>query len=300
MRVEGNIPPMVTPVDPETGEINEDVLRSFTNFLVGADVDGLFPCGSTGEFPSLSRSQRKTVIETVVEAADGVPVLAGCGDPSVNRVATLIDDAAIAGADGAVVVTPYYLETTQDSLRDYYTRTADRAALPIVLYDIPSLTGHHLTTATVASLADHDNIIALKTSAGNAVGFFDLATTLPSSFKLLTGAPELTIQSYSVGGQGVIAGPANVFPGVVSRLTEHCQAGNYRLAIELMNDVMLPCLVAIRSMPTVPALKHLLTLRGYDVGPPLPPLPRLSDTQQRDLEARFGELSSIRRTKLDD
>lgn len=300
MRVQGSIPPMVTPIDGETGEIDCDTLRSFTEFLVTSDVHGLFPCGSTGEFPSLTRQQRQTVIETVVEAADGTPVLAGCGHPSVEGVGRLVDDAEHAGADAAVVVTPYYLETSQDSLREFFTLVGDAADIPIVLYEIPSLTGHHLSTETVAALAGHENIIGLKTSTGDALAFFDVIERVPRSFDLLTGAPELTIQSLNVGGDGVIAGPANVFPQVVSDVYSLYRAGHYERARDLMNEIVLPCLVAIRSMPTVPALKYLVSLRGFDAGPPMPPLPKLTEIQRNRLQNLFADLEATPKLEHDD
>jgi len=281
---------MVTPVSDDTGEIDETALRAYAAFLVEEGAHGLFPCGSTGEFPSLSRRQRRSVVETVADVAGDVPVLAGCGDTSLEAVCGLVDDAAAAGADAAVVVTPYYLEASQESLRTFYGLVADRSPLPVVLYEIPALTGHRLATDTVASLAGHENVVGLKTSAGDPLQFFELVQRTPPTFALLTGTPELTTFALDVGGSGVVAGPANVFPSVVSRVFEHRTRGEYDRAVRLMNDVVLPVLRVVRSMPTIPALKHLVGLRGFDVGPALPPVPDLTGVQRQSLERCYDEV----------
>lgn len=288
MDVQGCIPPMVTPVDEATSGINTEVLRDHTEFLIDGGVTGLFPCGSTGEFSSLTRQERKTVIETVADVADDVPVLAGCGDTSLKRIDRMIEDAARVGADAAVVVTPYYLETTQESLVRFFRTIADNADIPIILYEIPSLTGTEFTIDTVVRLADHDNVVGLKASVNDALRYFEFIRRTPGSFDVLTGLPELTLPVLGMGGSGVIAGPANVYPNAVSQIVEAATTGSHRRATELMNRVVLPILSAIRSMPTVPALKHLMSLRGVDIGPPLQPMPELDDEQRGTLEEVLG------------
>jgi 4-hydroxy-tetrahydrodipicolinate synthase len=300
MDIEGSIPPMTTPISDETGEVNETVLREYTAFLADGGVHGLFPCGSTGEFPSLTRQQRKRVIETVVDAADGQPVLAGCGDTNLERVCQLIGDADDVGADAAVVVTPYYLETSQASLDRFYTRVADRSPLPVVLYDIPSLSGRQLTTDTVVGLADHDNVVGLKTSTSDLLQIAEVVRNTPSSFDVLPGFPELTISALDVGGRGVIAGPANVFPTVVADVYEHYQAGERQRAVQLLSDIVLPVLSTIRPMPTVPALKYLLTRRGFDVGSALAPMPELTAEQRGRLDDQYDEVVSSEAIEVDD
>lgn len=299
MDLQGSIPPMVTPIAEDTGEVNTEVLRTYTRYLIDGGVNSLFPCGSTGEFPSLTRGQRKQVVETVADVADDMPVLAGCGDTSLDRIDRLIEDAASAGADAAVIVTPYYLEVTQASLRDFFTTVADQSPIPVILYEIPPLTGQQFSVDTVAALAEHDNIVGLKASIEDILHLYDLVQNTPQSFNILTGLPELTIQSLDVGGSGVIAGPANVFPSTVAQIIEFYHEQAYRQAVELLNEVIMPVLSTIRSMPTVPALKYLLTLRDFDVGPPLQPMPRLDDAQRRSLESLFAELRDSPTSRVD-
>lgn len=295
MDLQGSIPPMVTPIREETGDVNTEVLRTHTRFLVNGGASGLFPCGSTGEFSSLTRRQRKRVIGTVVEEADDVPVLAGCGDTSVRRVNHLIADASQAGADAAVVVTPYYLETSQESLQTFFRTIADQSPIPVLLYEIPSLTGHHLTVDSVVRLAEHDNIISVKASIEDVVQYFEMVRETPPSFDVFTGLPELTLPVLEMGGSGVIAGPANVYPGVMTQIVDSYRDHEYGRAGELLNAVLMPILSAIRSMPTVPALKYMLTLNAFDMGPPLSPMPELEGPQRE----RLGRLcASIERSSL--
>jgi len=292
MRLEGCIPPMVTPIENGSVEPTKETLRSYTEFLVEGGVHGLFPCGSAGEFSNFTSEERRIVIETVVDAADDLPVFAGCGDTSLANVLQFIDAAATAGADAAVVVTPYYLETTQQGLETFYTQVADQAALPVVLYTIPSLTGHSLTVDTVATLSDHDNIIGLKISEADFLKFYELMEATPESFGILPGFPEMTVQALDAGGAGVVAGPANVFPAAVANIYDAYTGGDRRQAVEATHEIVMPVLSVVRSMPTVPALKYLVQQRGFDVGPTRSPLPRLSAANKRELDTLYETINS--------
>lgn len=272
---------------PTTGEmdVDEGALREFTAFLVGGGVHGLFPAGTTGEFASLTLQQRRTVVRTVVEESEDLPVLAGCGGTSVRAVGEQIESAADAGADAAVVVTPYYYPAAQGGLRRFYERVASAAALPIYLYNIPQLTGVALERTTVERLADHPNVAGIKDSSGDFPFFMRLLEETPPSFDVLQGIPTYAISSLEMGADGLVAGPANVFPRAASELYELHESGDQPGARELLSEVVLPVLRTIQTMPTVPALKHLSAAAGRDLGDPLPPLPRLDAGQRDRLEA---------------
>lgn len=291
MDIEGIIPPMVTPVTGRDGDVDVESLQSFTEFLVDGGVHGLFPCGSIGEFPSLTRAQRETVVETVVDAAGDRPVLAGCGATSLGDVRALVADAADAGADAAVVVTPYYLGANQAGLREFYELLADDAALPIVLYNIPQVTGQHLDVETVAALAEHDNIAGIKDSSGELTYAYRSVRATPDEFAVLLGIAELSVAALDVGADGLVSGPANAFPARVAEMYDAYRALDRERAVTLANDVTIPVVNAIREPPTAAALKYLLECVGRDVGPPLVPLGEL-DPEQRaaieDCQARLG------------
>jgi 4-hydroxy-tetrahydrodipicolinate synthase len=291
MQLKGTIPPMVTPTEGRDGGIDTTTLESYTNHLIDGGVYALFPCGSTGEFSSLTREEHRLVIETVVESADGLPVLAGCNGTSVDQVVTLINDAHEVGADAVVVVTPYYLTTTQTGLREFYEVVAARSVLPVVLYNIPHLTGNALSVETAATLAEHENVIGIKDSSGDVNYHYRLIDGTPDDFSVLQGATGLALASLEGGGDGIVPGVANVFPGALAGLYDAHRNGDHARAIELAGDIVTPLLSAYDRVSFVSALKYLVSLTGHEVGPPLLPLPELSDTQRHDLQERYETIA---------
>jgi 4-hydroxy-tetrahydrodipicolinate synthase len=296
MAIRGAYVPMATPTTSRRGDIDTDTLGEFTERLVAAGVDGLFPCGSIGEFTSLTDEQRAATIETVVDAAGDVPVLAGCGDTSVAAVADHIDAAARAGATAAVVVTPYYLQTTEQGLIDFYRETADDATLPVVLYNIPALTNHRLSADVITELAHHENIIGLKDTSGDMSLLFDVCRATPDEFGVMQGATELALASLDAGCDGLVAGPANVFPSAVADLVEAYRAGDRAQARHLMNTVISPVVSATSDLPTAAAIKHLLGCAGDPIGEPIAPLPTLDATEKRALEQSYRTIADTPRT----
>ena len=292
MHVHGTIPPMLTPTSSRTGGVDVPALREFTTELVASGVHGLFPNGSTGEFSSLTRSERRTVVETVVEAAGSTPVLAGCGGTSVSDVLTAIDDAAGVGADAAVVVTPYYLGTTQEGLKEFYEWVADRSPLPIVLYTIPPLTGTVLAVETVTALAAHENVVGIKDSSGNATYHFRLIEGTPEDFAVVQGITTLALTSLDAGADGIVTGTANVFPAAMADLYDAHAAGDRDRAVRLLREVVIPIGAAHDGIPTAAALKFLARRSGMETGPPLLPLPELTGEQERRLAEAYGDVMS--------
>lgn len=297
--VHGIIPPMVTPVTSRRGGVDVPGLDRFTQSLVDGGVTGLFPCSSIGEFSSLSRAERREVIETVVENAEGLPVLAGCGGTCIPSIEGYIEDAADAGADAAVVVTPYYLDTNQDGLRATYEHLADRSPLPIVLYDIPSLTGQHLEVDTVVELSGHDGIVGIKDSSGNFMKHYEFVTATPESFFVLQGISGNALPSLAVGADGLVPGPANAFPAAHAAAYEAHEAGEYGRMSDLLDAVSYAVLSRFDGIPLQCGLKHLVSLSGHDVGPPMLPLPTLTDGQKSTLEAAHSAASDALDARFD-
>lgn len=291
MQLAGTIPPMVTPTTGRDGGIDTVTLESYTEYLTDGGVHALFPCGSTGEFSSLTREERRTVIETVADSADGPSVLAGCGGTSVTETVTLTDDACEAGADAVVVVTPYYLDSTQIGLREFYEVVAARSALPVVLYNIPHLTGNALSVETVATLSEHENVLGIKDSSGDVNYHYRLIDGTPDDFAVLQGTTGLALASLGYGGDGIVPGLANVFPGALSELYDAHRNGEHARAVELATDVANPLLSAYDGVPFVSALKFLVSLTGHEVGPPLLPLAELRDAQRRALREQYDTVA---------
>lgn len=286
MELEGTIPPMVTPAEGREGGVDVDALREYTDFLLDGGVHGLFPCGSIGEFPALTREERRRTIEVVADRADG-PVLAGCGGTGVAEVRGYVADAADAGADAAVVVTPYYLGSSQASLREFYRAIAEDSPLPILLYNIPGRTDVELAPGTVGGLADHDAIVGIKDSSGSVNYHVRLLEEVPESFAVFQGISGLALPSLDAGADGQVSGAADVFPGPVANLYDAHAAGDRAGAVGIANTVVNPLVSTYADYPTAAALKHLLAEAGIDVGPPRLPLPTLSDAARERLTAAY-------------
>lgn len=291
MDLTGVYPPMVTPTRDETGGVDVDVLETYTDYLLDGGVHGLFPCGSIGEFASLTREERRTVVETVADRAD-VPVLAGCGATALDDVVAHATDAAAAGADAAVVVTPYYLSAGPSGLEAFFRAVADAAPLPVVLYHIPRLTGRTLPAATVASLADHPNVVGIKDSSGDMGYHARLLDATPEGFAVAQGSSPLALASLDAGADVVVSGASDVFPAAVVALYEAVRDGDHARALRIQTDVVTPLMDAVSDLPTAVGIKTYLRLAGFDVGPPVVPLARESEATATRLRERYEAVAS--------
>ena len=299
MEAHGVVPPLCTPLTSD-GEIDTDALRTYTEFLETEGVHGLFPCGTTGEFASLTDEQAADVIETVSDARESIPVFAGCGHTSVEQVLEQIDTAAAAGADAAVVVTPYYMPATVEGMEAFLSRVADSASLPVFLYNVPSLTNYELSVEEVVTLSKHDRIVGLKDTTGDLLRFYDLLERTPDSFSVFQGDGTLALPSLGMGASGVIAGSANIVPGVMSQLFDSYEAGEIGHAHELMQRVVYPLIQLFNQYPQLPSIKFLVGRVSADMGEPLPPLPKLTSRQKRDLEEGLAALQRTTTSVLAD
>jgi 4-hydroxy-tetrahydrodipicolinate synthase len=302
MRLDGTVVPMATPTDRRRGTVDEGALERFTERLVDRGVHGLFSCSSIGEFPSLTDEQRASVVRTVVAAADGeVPVVAGCCDTSVEEVVGAAVQAEAAGADAAVVVVPYYLGTDQRGLMSFFEAVADGSPLPVLLYNIPALAGNDLAVETVAELAAHQSIVGLKDTSGDLDFLHGVIARTPTNFAVYQGATELASASLQLGADGLIAGPANVFPGELAALYEQYRAGDHDAVARTMREVVAPLVAAMGDVPTAAAVKILLAEAGLDAGAPLPPLPVLDDAERERLVEQYREVAArVERAPLGD
>jgi len=292
MNLSGTVVPMATPTHGSRRSVDTESLRQFTEQLIDGGVHGLFPGSSIGEFSSLTAAQNQQVVETVAGAANGdTTVMAGCCDTSVDGVLNHIEAADAAGADAAVVVSPYYLGTTQPGLERFFTTIADESSLPLLLYNIPQLTGNELSVDLLGSLAGHDGILGVKDTSGDLTYHHRVVTETPEDFVVFQGATQLATASLEVGADGLIAGPANVFPGALADLYESYTRGDLVAAQQLMREVVTPFVSATSGLPTAAAMKHLVGLDGLAIGEPLPPLPQLTAAEQRALETTYRQMA---------
>lgn len=286
MELSGTVVPMATPIDADGQGIDEEMLETFTRTLIDGGVHGLFPGSSIGEFSSISASEHDTVVRIVASVADGeTTVLAGCCGTSMQEVQAKMETAADAGADAAVVVAPYYLNTTPHGLSRFFTSIADVSPLPMLLYNIPALTGNELPVETVATLAERDTIVGLKDTSGDLIYQHNVIEATPESFVVFNGMTATAVPSLDLGIDGLIAGPANVFPAALTELYEAHRRGDDRTVTRLSRELVMPLVSAYQDIPTAAAIKHLVKLEGLDLGEPLPPLALLSQKERKQLDA---------------
>lgn len=257
--LEGVTPPLVTPFSAD-GSIDEAAYRSVIDHAIDGGVRGLFPCGTTGEFASLSAGERTRVIEIAVDAADGRPVLAGAAGTHVGDVVAAIESAADVGATAAVVTPPYFHTANDpDGNLAFFRAIADRSPLPLLLYNIPSCTGAPIDPGTVTTLAAEDAYVGIKDSSGDFGYFLRLLRETPDSFAVLQGFDNLLIPSLRAGADGGIHALSNVIPSIFAEAYD--AAGTDR-GLELQFDAISPLFEACLETGFAPGTKTALTHRG--------------------------------------
>jgi 4-hydroxy-tetrahydrodipicolinate synthase len=219
---------LVTPF--KEGRVDWDKLRELVEFHLDAGTDVVIPCGTTGESPTLSHDEHKEVVARVLEYVGGArPVIAGTGSNSTAEALDLTRSAKQAGADGALMVTPYYNKPTPEGQYQHYRRVAEEVDIPIVLYNVPSRTGISMLPETIARLRrDCPNIVAVKEASGS----MDQASAILSlcDITLLSGDDSMTLPLLSVGGKGVISVVANIVPQDVKAMISAYEGGDIKAA----------------------------------------------------------------------
>lgn len=279
--MDGTGVPLVTPFD-SNGTIAADRLEALVSWVVDAGIDFVVPCGSNGESELMSVEERASVVETVVEAAS-VPVLAGTGHPGLAETRRQTALAADAGADGALVVTPYYYSHDQATIERYYRRVADASDIPVYLYNVPGKTGVSLEPETVASVADHDNIHGLKDSSGDLIALQRERRLTGDDFELFVGNGSLYAQGLDVGTDGGVLAMANVVPDLASEIWRRHTGGDADGAREL-NGALVDLNQAVTARYGVPGVKAAMRARDQQVGHLRSPLSPLDGDQRAEVE----------------
>lgn len=278
----GSYVALVTPFSK--GRVDLDAFHDLIEWHIHNGTDGFVPCGTTGETPTLSETEHKTLIKTCVTAAKGkVPVLAGTGSNATDKAVDLARFAEKSGADGILVVTPYYNKPTQEGLYRHYKAINDAVGLPIILYNVPSRTGVEIAVDTVIRLAELKNIAGIKDASLDLSRPLQLRHALGDKFIQLSGE-DATVGAYlGQGGHGCISVTANVAPKLCAELHDAWQKRDYK-AFERARDLLLPLHKAL-FMETSPApAKYCLF--------------RLGKTEE-DLRLPLVPVSAATRLKLD-
>ncbi len=220
----GSIVALITPFR-KNGSIDHGLVRELMEWHIASGTDAIVPCATTGESPTLSHDEHDEVIATVVKAVNKrIPVLAGCGSNCTEESLRLIKHAESVGADGALVITPYYNKPTQEGMLAHYESLASATKLPIVIYNVPGRTGVNIKPETVAKLAKIENIVGIKEASGS----LDQASEIMrlTDLDVLSGEDSLNFPLMAIGAVGVISVVANVVPDLVAKLADAAQNGD--------------------------------------------------------------------------
>jgi len=224
---------MVTPFRSDLS-LDEEGLRRLIRRQIEGGIHFLVPCGTTGENPTLTREEHLRVVEiTLEETAGRTPVLAGCGGNNTQEVVELARDLEGLGADGLLVVTPYYNKPTPEGLYQHYRAVARATRLPIVVYNVPGRTGTNVDPATLARLAEIETVVGVKEASGNISQMATIVQTVPESFAVLSGDDAITLPLIALGGVGIISVVSNEVPFAMARLTSLCLEGDFPAAREM-------------------------------------------------------------------
>ncbi len=215
----GSLVAIVTPF--RKGKVDERALADLIEWQIAKGTNGIVPCGTTGESATLSHDEHNRVIELTVEVVNRrVPVIAGTGSNSTEEAIALTKHAKQAGADGALLITPYYNKPTQEGLYRHYKAVAEAVDLPLVLYNIPGRTGVNMLPATIARLAAITTIVGVKEGSGSVQQASDIVQLCGDRLTVLAGDDSLTLPMMAVGGQGVITVTANIVPAEMAGLVK--------------------------------------------------------------------------------
>ena len=220
----GSLVAIVTPF--RNGKIDEKAFGALIEWQIANGTNGIVPCGTTGESATLSHKEHNRVVELTVEIVNRrVPVIAGTGSNSTDEAIALTRHAKQAGADGALLITPYYNKPTQEGLYRHYKAVAEAVELPLVLYNIPGRTGVNMLPATIARLSSIKNVVGVKEGSGSVQQASDIVESCGERLTLLAGDDALTLPMMAVGGKGVITVTANIVPTDMANLVKALAAG---------------------------------------------------------------------------
>jgi len=266
----GAIVAIVTPF--KNGQVDEETYRKLIEFQIANGTDGIVPCGTTGESSTLSHEEHDRVIAIAIDAAKKrVPVIAGTGSNSTDEALRLTRHAYEAGADGALMVCPYYNRPTQEGLYQHYKLIAESVPIPIIPYNIPGRTGVNMLPETVARLSGISNIVGIKEASGSLKQMQDVISLCGDDFDVLSGDDFFTLPLLLIGGKGVISVISNIAPADMANMIDAFETGNITQARKL-HDKMVPLIDALFIETNPVPVKAALSMMGkidYDVRLPL-------------------------------
>ena len=283
----GSAAAIITPFTRDP--VDDPALGRLLTVQLESGTDAIVVCGTTGEAATMSYIERMRTIEYTVRHVDGrVPVIAGTGSNNTENALTLSRDAASAGVDGVLVVTPYYNKATQAGLTAHYRTIADKLDLPMILYDVPSRTGVTVAPETYLTLSKHPNIVGVKEASGSFAQIQKTRELCGDSFAIWSGNDEDTAAVCMLGGSGVISVAANVLPREMHELTEACRRNDYAEAGRLQLKLRRLIEVLFCEVNPIP-VKTAMYLMGYCEEILRLPLYKMSHEHREVLEKTLKE-----------
>jgi 4-hydroxy-tetrahydrodipicolinate synthase len=256
----GTFTAIVTPF--KDGKLDEAALKGLIRFGIDGGVTGFVPCGTTGESPTLSHEEHNRVVEiTVKEVAGQVKVIAGTGSNSTLEAIALTKHAKSVGADGALMVSPYYNKPTQEGLYQHFKSVAEAVDIPIVLYNIQGRTGVNIDNATVQKLSKIPNITGVKEASGSILQMSEVIRLCGSDFDVLSGDDQMTFPLMALGGRGVISVVTNIIPNKMSTLVQYMLDGQIEKARAVHFEIFELCQAMFVETNPIP-VKAALGLMG--------------------------------------
>ena len=288
----GIIVPVVTPFHRDE-TLNERGLHRLVQYLISQGVHGIFPCGSQGEFHTLTLDERKRVLEVVIEEVDGqVLVLAHTGAITTRESIELTKHAAAAGADVVSLITPFYIKPTSEEIYSHYMQVAEVATVPVMAYNNPERTGYFMTPAILGKLAETGALVGMKDSSGDLGLTLAYIEACPASFVTFVGRDTLIYPALCCGCVGAVAATANVAPDLAVGIYKAMQVGNHIMARELQRKLS-PLRQAF-TLGTFPAvIKEALELIGLPAGPARSPVAPLDEAARGELKHILSQMGKI-------
>ena len=265
-RPQGIIAAMATPFH-EDETINEQELRNQVNRFIQAGIHGLFCLGTNGEFYAMSKEEKLQVIQIVLDENRGrLPVYAGTGCITTKDTIELTREAKELGVDCVSVISPYFAESSQDSLYQHFSAVANAVDIPILLYNIPARTGANLSYQTVAKLAQIENIVGIKDSSGNFDNILRYIEETPDDFCVISGNDSLILWTLMAGGTGGISGISNIFPEIMASIYDLWKKGDFVAARKAQDSIraIRDCLKLANPNSVV---KRAAYFNGQNLGP---------------------------------
>ena len=277
----GSAAALVTPFS--RGQIDFDALARLIDFQLTHHSDALTVCATTGEAPTLTQNEKDSILSFTLERVNGrVPVIMGTGANNTACAVAQTKRAQVLGAQGALVVTPYYNKTTQRGLIAHYTAVADSTPLPLILYNVPSRTGLNMLPETAAQLAEHPNIIGIKEACTDISQISELARLTCGRLALYSGNDDMVLPVLALGGIGVISACANVIPAKMHALTAAWHAGQINQARKIQLDLLPLCRALFSEVNPIP-VKAALRMMGLCSDEVRLPLVPMSEEKSRPL-----------------